>query len=82
LLLQVPKEEREDYCIIPHPKLLLADPMPSHVTILPGLQPLDVITDLLTSLRNLAIKRTDEVWRTYPGYDPTNIHWTITVPAR
>jgi hypothetical protein len=41
-----------------------------------------VITDLLRSLRDLAVKRTNAVWRTYPGYDPTNIQWTVTVPAR
>jgi hypothetical protein len=38
--LQVSKEEHGTYCIIPNPKLLLADPVPAHVTLPPGLQPL------------------------------------------
>lgn len=80
-LRSLPKSELLNYVTIDNPKLLLADPIPAYVKLPPGLQPLDVITDWLTSLKNVTRPHVQSVWGTYPGYDPACINWTITVPA-
>ena len=74
------KDERDQYVLIKHPKLILAEE-PRRVKSPPGLSAEDVLTDWISALAGPAIAAFKTQWGSYPGFSPNSIHWTFTVPA-